>query len=543
MNHPAALLLPAPRLAEERDGILSLSDGAPVTVASPDLLPLADLLVESLHAATGVRPSAPRTGASAPGGIHLLVEPSDEGIAAIPPARGVSPDGSPLDTERFSVLVDPDGAGLVGSGAAGLHHATTVFRALAEQSPRQGSALSIPAVRILDGPALAWRGLSFDVVRNAFSRAEVLRVIDLLERYRMNVLHLHLTDEQGWRLEIPSRPALTPPGTPYFSEEDFSAIVAHASARHITVVPEIDMPGHSGAAIAAYPELSPTGIAQPVIADPMEATARMAAEDFAPQFLDPRKDEVWAFVDEVIGAVAARTPGPYLHIGGDEAFGMPQELHDAFVTRTREIVRAHGKEPVGWQETVRSAAEPGELVQLWIGEDPLPDAGENPFFRMLPPRLIDMLATTFGEAGGDPRRMIAQRARVIMSRTDVAYLDAPYAEPSAEPEEEALRSRLGLPTYPAVTIESVATARIPGFDEDSDLDIIGFEAAIWCETVQSFDDLTFLLLPRLPALAQRAWDAGPARPWEDLRPRLAAQEPLWRRDGLAFFAAPSVRGR
>lgn len=130
-----------------------------------------------------------------------------------------------------------------------------------------------------------------------------------------------------------------------------------------------------------------------------------------------------------------------------------------------------------------------------------------------------------------------------MSRSDVAYLDAPYAEPSTDPEVEARRYRLGLPTYPAVTIEHAATAPIPGFDTDDQLDLVGFEAAIWCETVQSFDDLTFLLLPRLPLLAQRAWDAGPARTWEDLRPRLAAQEPLWRRDGLTFFAAPSAGGR
>ena len=543
MNHPADLLLPAPRLAERREGILTLRHGAALTVASPELLPVAELLVDRLLTETGLRLSAPRTGAAAPGGIHLLVDPSDDALTAIAPARGVTPSGCSLDVERFSLLVAPEGVRLVGSAAAGLHHATTVLRALAEQAPRSEGALALPAVQILDGPALAWRGLSFDVVRHTFSRAEVLRVIDLLERYRMNVLHLHLTDEQGWRLEIPSRPALTPPGSSCFTEEDFAAIVAHAAARHITVVPEIDMPGHSGAAIAAYPELSPTGTAQPVIADPMEAIARMASEDFAPQFLDPRKDEVWTFVDEVIGAVAARTPGPYLHIGGDEAFGMPQDLHDAFVVRAREIVRAHGKEPIGWQETARADAEPGELVQLWIGEDPLPDADENPFFRMLPPRLIEMLTTTFAAAASDPRRMIAQHARVIVSRSDVAYLDAPYAEASTDPEVEARRSRLGLPTYPAVTIEHAATAPIPGLDTDDQLDVVGFEAAIWCETVQSFDDLTFLLLPRLPLLAQRAWDAGPARTWEDLRPRLAAQEPLWRRGGLTFFAAPSAGGR
>lgn len=540
MIPPTALLIPAPHLVAERPGVLTLRADSPVTVESESLLPIAELLVDKLQRSTGIQLTAPTTGPNIGGGIHLDVDPTSQTIAGIPPARGVAPDGSLLGAERFAIDIDSGGARLVGASLSGLHHAATVIHALAEQSPQHTEDIVLPSVCIADGPALAWRGLSLDLVRHEFLLDEVLRVVDLVERYRMNVLHLHMTDEQGWRLRIPSRPALTPAGTTFFTAADYTAIVDYAGVRRITVIPEIDMPGHCGAAIAAYPELCRSGIAQPVIVDPMEAIARIASNDFEPQFLDPDKDAVWAFVDDVIGAVAALTPGPYVHIGGDEAFGMPQQLHDAFVTRARTVVRGNGKEPIGWQEAARAEATPGELLQLWIGQSTIPEPDVNPFAQMLPPQLLEMLATTFADAAEDPRRMAEKNARVIMSRTDLAYLDTPYAETTTIPDVEARRERLGLPAYPAVTIEQVATARIPGLDADTDLDVIGFEAAIWCETVRSFDDLTFLLLPRLPVLAQRVWEGGPAQDWADLRRRLAAQAPVWRRDNITFFPSPSV---
>ncbi len=546
----AELLLPAPLSAHERGGTFLLRAGTAVTVGDPALLPLGRLLVERIAAGTGIRLAEPEVTAEVPpgtgGGVRLALGSADAALTGVPAARGVSPSGAPLDAERFALDIDEQRIRLIGSAAAGLHHAVTALTALAEQAGPGAEGIGIPTLALADGPELAWRGLSFDVVRHAFTVEEVRTVIDLLARYRMNVLHLHLTDDQGWRVEIPSRPALTPEGAAFFTTDEYRSIVAYAAERHITVIPEVDMPGHSGTAIAAYPGLCRSGVAQPMYTDPMEAVARMAADDFAPQYLDPEKDEVWAFVDDVIGAIAALTPGPFLHIGGDEAFGMPQDLHNAFVERAREIVLAHGKQPVGWQETSRAypgSGADGPLVQLWIGENALPSDPEHPLLQMLPPQLIELFATTFAEAADDPRRLIAQRARVIMSRTDLAYLDTPYAESSSDPEAEARRARVGMPGYPAATVERFATAPIPGLDAETDLDVIGFEAAIWCETVQSFDDLTFLLLPRLPVLAERAWTTGPARDWEGLRVRLAAQASVWRRDGLTYFPAPSVDGR
>ncbi|MDQ4214915.1 family 1 glycosylhydrolase [Microbacterium sp. ASV81] len=539
---PLQRILPVPRTVEERPGHARIRPGAPLTVASAELLPSARLLAERLEAWAGIAVASPVVSAPAPGGIHLAVAPADELVATVPPATGVAADGADLGDERSALTLAADGIRVVGAAPAGVHRAVTTLAALAEQGERDAEGLVLPAAAIADGPHLAWRGLSFDVVRATFTKQEVLRVIELLDRYRMNVLHLHLTDDQGWRIEIPSRPELTPPGSAHFTQAEFREIVEFAQERFITVVPEIDLPGHSSAALVAYPEMTRSGTAWAFPSDPMQAIALMASGEHQPQYLDPEKDEVWAFVDDVVSAVAALTPGRFVHIGGDEAFGMPHDEHVAFVQRAREIVRRHGKEPVGWQEAIRADSAPGELVQLWIDGGAAID-GESPFLAALPPQLTELLVTAFADSAADPERVVEKRARVIMSRTGLAYLDAPYAEPSTDEDGEARRARVGMPGYPAVTIEGSATVPIPGIDEPTELDVVGFEAAIWCETVQDFDDLSYLLLPRLPGLAQRAWAPGPARDWADLRVRLGAQAPAWRREGLTFHHAPSIDWR
>ncbi|MFF2272647.1 family 1 glycosylhydrolase [Agromyces sp. NPDC058136] len=535
-------ILPVPRTIEERPGLARIRPGAPLTVACAELLPSARLLADRLAAWSGIAVAAPVVGEAARDGIHLLVDPHDELLVAVPPATGVAADGADLGDERSSLTLAADGILVVGAAPAGVHRAATTLAALAEQSERDAAGLALPAAVIADGPNLAWRGLSFDVVRATFTKQEVLRVVELLDRYRMNVLHLHLTDDQGWRIEIPSRPELTPPGSAHFTQAEFREIVEFAQERFITVVPEIDLPGHSSAALMAYPELTRSGTAWAFPSDPLEAIALLASGEHQPQYLDPEKEEVWAFVDEVVSAVAALTPGRFLHLGGDEAFGMPHEEQVAFVQRAREVVRRHGKEPVGWQEAIRADSAPGELIQLWIDGDGAID-GESPFLAALPPQIAELIAAAFADSAADPERVVEKRARVIMSRTGLAYLDAPYAEPSTDEEGEARRARVGMPGYPAVTIEGSATAPIPGIDAPSELDVVGFEAAVWCETVQDFDDLSFLLLPRLPGLAQRAWAHGPARDWSDLRERLGAQAPAWRREGLTFHHTSSIDWR
>ncbi|MFF2350470.1 family 20 glycosylhydrolase [Kitasatospora sp. NPDC058115] len=532
-------LLPVPRTAAPGERGFPLRAGTPVVVADAELLTSAALFAERLAAETGLVLGRVEAGAPRPGAISARVDPADPAIAAIPVARGVSASGDDLGAERHALTVDGDGIRVVGASAAGVHRALTTLVALAEQLPADPAGIGLPALALADGPALAWRGLSLDVARARFSVAEVCRVIDLLDRYKLNVLHLHLTDDQAWRLEIGSRPELThgqEPGA-FFTQAQYREVVAHAAARHITVVPEIDMPGHSTAAIAACPELS-SAEATALPGSTEEMWARLVAGELRPLWLEPGRPEVWRFVEEVIAELAALTPGRFLHIGGDEAFGMPVADHRAFVTRARALVRAHGKEPIGWQESIRVAAAPGELVQLWIDEELAPDPA-HPFLTVLPPQLADMLLSSSREATEDTALMAEQQARVLVSSGGRAYLDRPYAE-AVTGEAEERRARLGHPLYPPVTLRDVCTAPIAGLDAETAFEVAGFEAVVWCESVNDADDLFFLLLPRLPALAARAWSPGPAPSWDDLRTRLAAQAPAWRRHGLTWFPAPSV---
>ncbi|MFJ5925014.1 family 20 glycosylhydrolase [Kitasatospora sp. NPDC092948] len=534
-------ILPVPRTAAAPAGDAGflLRPGTPVVVASGELLAPARVFVERLAAETGVALGSPEVGAPRPGAIAVTVDPADPQVAAVQPARGVCPADDGPGAERHALTVGPGGIRVVAAAPAGAHRALTTLIALAEQLPATAAGVELPALALADGPALAWRGLSLDVARATFSVPDVRRVIDLLDRYKLNVLHLHLTDDQAWRLEIASRPELTrdaEPGT-YFTQAQYRELVAHAAARFITVVPEIDMPGHSTAAILACPGLS-SAAPTPVPSSIGELTAKLLAGEFRPVWLEPGREQVWQFVDDVLAELAALTPGRFLHIGGDEPFGMPAADHHAFVARARERVRAHGKEPIGWQETVRTAGAPGEIVQLWIDDEVTPDP-DGPFMAMLPPQFAELLLEGARDAAEDTDRMAEQRARVIVSSAGRAYLDRPYAE-TVDGDAEERRSRLGLQAYPPSTVRQTCTGPIAGIDTDAPFEVAGFEAAIWCESVNDADDLAFLLLPRLPGLAERAWTAGPARSWDDLRTRLGAQAPAWRRHGYVWFPAPSV---
>ncbi|MFE6868972.1 family 20 glycosylhydrolase [Kitasatospora sp. NPDC057692] len=532
-------ILPVPRTVVRGEGTFVLRPGTPVVVATEDLLGPAGLFVERLAAETGLELGRPRTGIAGPEAVLLAVDAGDPGVTAVPAARGLSAAGEDLGAERHTLAVGPGGIRVTGASPTGVHRGLGTLVALAEQLPATAEGIELPVLDAADGPALAWRGLSFDVARAAFSPAEVRRVIDLLDRYKLNVLHLHLTDDQAWRLEITARPELTRGLAPeaYFTQAQYRELVAYAAARFITVVPEIDMPGHSTAAITACPGLTSQDTASlPRTAE--ERLARFLAGEFRPLWLEPGRPEVWRFVDEVLAEVAALTPGRFVHIGGDEAFGMPAGDHHDFVARARERVRAHGKEPIGWQETVRAAAEPGEAVQLWIDPELAPDPA-HPFLAMLPPQVVDLLLESERESAADTVRMGGQRAAVVLSARGRAYLDRRYAE-AVDGEAEERRARIGHPIYPPHTVRDACTTPITGIDDDPGFDVAGFEAAVWCETVGDADDLSFLLLPRLPGLAQRAWAAGPARDWEDLRTRLAAQAPAWRRHGHTWFPAPSI---
>ena len=222
-----------------------------------------------------------------------------------------------------------------------------------ESSEKTNSKWLIPSVILEDSPKYAYRGAMLDVARHFFEVDEVKQFIDYLAMYKMNHLHLHLADDQGWRIEIEAWPKLTSHGGKtevgggkggFYTQEQYKEIVKYASNRFITIVPEIDMPGHTNAALSSYAELNCDG----------KATELYTGTKVGFSSLCTDKEITYTFIKDVLTELAALTPGPYLHIGGDESHATEKEDYLKFVNRVQGIVRETGKEMIGWDETASS---------------------------------------------------------------------------------------------------------------------------------------------------------------------------------------------
>ncbi|WP_298462168.1 family 20 glycosylhydrolase [uncultured Cellulomonas sp.] len=430
-----------------------------------------------------------------------LVTGPDVGPGAV--RLGLHDDAGPADAdpaERYTLTVTADGVDLRAPRPAGLLRGVAT---LCQLFGRDGDGrVSAPAVVVQDAPRYAWRGLSLDVARHFFTVEEVAAVLGVMAQLKLNVLHLHLTDDQGWRLDVPSRPplALRSSSTAVgggaggcYSADDYARIVAFAAARHITVVPEIDLPGHVNAALHALPELTPDGVAPPTYTGIEVGFSRLHRDVPATR----------AFLQDVLGDVAAMTPGPYVHIGGDEVLTMAAEEYRWFVRTARDVVRAAGKTPVGWQEIAHADVDPGTVVQYWD-----PRADPEPF----------VAAAAAG-------------ARLLMSPGSRVYLDMKYDADS----------ELGLAWAGYVELRDSydwdPDRTVPGLPADA---VVGVEAAVWTETLPTAEDLFVMLLPRLAAVAEVAWSAQDRRGWEGFRVRVAGLAPGWDRAGYPFYPSPQV---
>ncbi|MFD0474827.1 family 20 glycosylhydrolase [Nonomuraea thailandensis] len=386
------------------------------------------------------------------------------------------------------------------------------------------SAGRLPLGRIADGPGLAWRGLMLDVVRHPFHVDEIRRVVDLLTRYKLNVLHLHLTDSDGWRLQSTARPGLdsTSPGE-LITRRDLDELSAFAETRGVTVVPEIDLPGHSLAATRAYPHLTDGG-----------AAAHLG-------YVDPALPGAQAFIEETVTEFAHASRARFVHIGGDEPFGMPFEAYTRAVGAAVRAAHHAGSRVVAWQEAVRAGAlRPSDIVQLWIGAETRIDAdakkaelpeSAHPF--------VDQMVALFALAPTDGPAAARAGLPVLLSSSDVLYLDRPYAEAASDAEGEARRARLGFRDYPPKTIREMFDWTPQSLVAGLDVRIAGVEAAIWSETITGFDDLAFLLLPRLPAAAERAWTRE-RTDWDDYRARRQPHAEVWQATGWGGAFRPAT---
>jgi hexosaminidase len=392
-----------------------------------------------------------------------------------------------LDGEAESYRLEVGEGGdvrIAAAGQAGRARALATLRQLGDAAP--------PLV-IEDAPRYGRRGVMLDVARHFFGVDDVLRFIDLIALYKLNVLHLHLTDDQGWRLQIDSWPELTASGAAtqvgggpggFYTHADYARIVAHAASHAITVVPEIDVPGHVNAALVAYPELG--GGERPEPFTTWSSPGRS---------LDVGSEIALRFLGDVVGELVAVTPGDYIHLGGDEVEGMDRDAYVRFMWDACTVVQRHGKTPIVWEEAGVAKLPGGTLVQHW--SDPAP-----------------------------AREAAGRGHAILMSPAPHVYLDQKYDE----------TTELGLSWAGAVEVRDA-------YDWDPEAviegaDVVGVEAPLWSETTETLADVESLVFPRLQAVAEVGWSQR--RDWEDFRARLAAHGPLLEARGVNFHRSKQI---
>ena len=408
--------------------------------------------------------------------------------------------------EGYELQVGAEGVTITAGSAAGLFYGVQTFRQLlppfvdfeAVRADKQ-RIVRAPAVKIADRPRFEWRGAMLDVARHFFTVDEVKRYIDLIALYKINRLHLHLSDDQGWRVEIKSWPRLTSHGATtevgggpggFYTQAQYRDLVAYAAERFITIVPEIDMPGHTNAALASYPDLNCDGKPREMFTGIEVGFSAFCVE----------KEITYKFIDDVVREIAAMTPGAWFHIGGDEVKTLSAAQYVGFIERVQKIVASHGKRVVGWDEIAPAALLPHTLVQHWR-----PDGSSAP--------------------------AVAKGARIIMSLANKAYLDMKYHRDTP----------IGLNWAAYIDVKdsydwdpATAAKDVP------ESALVGVEAPIWSETLGSIRDVEFMAFPRLPALAEIAWTRAAGRSWDEFKTRLGAQAPRWIALGINFYRSPTV---
>jgi hexosaminidase len=518
-------VIPAHARFEPNGGKFAFRSGMTIAYINIDLSPIVERFCLEVTRRTGLRvlPMTGNPGSKEPS-IRVELTTGDE-LGVLPAPRGVSPLGDRSLDERHSLVIDEHRVVVRAAEPVGVARGlSTLIQLLATTASTSASEVSLPSTRILDAPRYAWRGLSLDLARTFFTVGEVKRVIDLLAFYKLNVLHLHLIDDQSWRLPV-GRSAENKSDVTFYSAEDLRELAAYAADRFITIVPEVDTPGHAAAFVRMRPELN-TGRNLVEFELPPGQTHQTA-------WLDPELPTTFEIVEEVVAGVAAIFQGPYIHIGGDEPRGMPHELYLSYVQRVRGLVRSIGKRPLGWQESARAGLGSDDVIQYWFSGIALPAS--------TPPDVREQMDADLAISRRDIETAVTASVPVIVSPSSHCYLDVPYAEPSADPGQAERQGRVGLRLYsPKTVAESFDWEPTEALGPGRAAHVAGVEAAIWAETISNFDDLCFLLLPRLAGIAQKAWSDPRSATWTDHRDRLARHGRLWAQDGLTYFRTSTV---
>jgi len=381
----------------------------------------------------------------------------------------------------------------------GIQTLRQLFPAAIELSTPQEGPWKIATGTISDYPEYSYRGAMLDVARHFFSVDDVRRFIDFLAYYKMNMLHLHLSDDQGWRIEIKSWPNLTLHGGStqvgggeggFYTQEQYSALADYAAENYITIVPEIDMPGHTNAALASYPELNCDG----------KARELYTGTNVGFSTLCTGKEITYKFIDDVVREIAEITPGPYFHIGGDESHVTKLSDYIPFVERVQEIVSKHGKQAIGWDEIVNASLRSGTVAQHWSNVE-------------------------------NANKAVKQGAKLLMSPASKAYIDMQYDK----------TTKLGLHWAGYVEVDVAynwdPASLVPGIEKDH---IIGVEAPLWTETLTNIDEIEYMVFPRLPGIAEIGWSPAESRSWDEYKIRLGKHGERFEAMEIDYYRSPLV---
>lgn len=520
-------IVPKPAKLEIGAGAFPLSPRCKILYqdGSPGAKSAAEYLADAWQRALGSRLQLRTAGEAKPGSILLTATGGD----------------ASLGKEGYQLEVKPDSIVIRAPEPAGLFYGVQTLCQLAPAmtfGPNRigdARAFTIPCVQVKDYPRFGWRAMHLDVSRHFFDVRFVKRYLDLLALHKINVFHWHLTDDDGWRVEIKKYPRLTrvgawrgpkealPPSYEsgnqryggFYTQAQVRDVIRYAAARHILIVPEVDVPAHSRAAIVAYPELLCTG-------DPYKFKS---AQEVSGNVLCPSQELTYQFLEGVFGELADLFPGPYIHVGGDERPKGPWEqcdrclkrmkdehladgrfLQDRFLKRLQDFLRTRGKQMVGWDELEQeSVLDRHYVVMAWQSVE----------------------AGLAAARKGYP---------VVMASSPYTYFDLAYSEDPAEP---------GQRWAGVISVEKAYSFDPKPADLSPDIAnrVLGVEGCLWSETLVTPDRPDYMAYPRVCALAEVAWTPQNERSWPDFWNRLC-QHHLARLDaaGIAYrIPPPSVR--
>jgi hexosaminidase len=511
---PEVKIIPQPALVINLEGTFTFAPETKIQVSSGDeqLLKIASFLTNHIDKFYGIKSAASQSESAAKKSIYLKLD-----------------ENSGLGKEAYNLAVTPKGVIITASAPNGLFYGVQTLIQLMPPDQRKLTEVVLPAVEIKDSPRFAWRGLHLDVGRHFMPKDFVLKYLDYMAMHKFNTFHWHLTEDQGWRIEIKKYPKLTEvgsvrketlighgrdpknyDGTPYggfYTQEDVKEIVAYAAERYITVVPEIEMPGHSLAALASYPTLGCTG-------GPYEVATRWGIFD---DVYCAGKEETFNFLQDVISEIIPLFPSQYFHIGGDECpktlwkkcplcqkrmkeegFTTEHELQSYFVQRMEKFLNEKGKKLIGWDEILEGGLAPNAAVMSWRGEEGGIAAAKQHHF-------------------------------VVMTPGKYCYLDHYQADPKTEP----LAIGGFLPLEQVYNYDPVPAS----LTHEEAQYIMGAQGNVWTEYMKTPEYVEYMVYPRASALAEVVWSPKESKNYAGFKNRMINQLKRYDAYGINYCKA------